>query len=101
MITKTEYITLSVLKQTKAPAIEVLRYHCHAPTWCQVDRVEFTAGLSSYIHLTKDILLLSFSTLSDLTKRLEARDSNIDEMRYAYRRKNTNAEIATFCNKLL
>jgi hypothetical protein len=48
-----------------------------------VDRVEFTAGLSSYIHLTKDILLLSFSTLSDLTKRLAAQHSNNDEMRCA------------------
>ena len=63
--------------------MEVLRYHCHAPTRCQVDRVEFTAGLSSYIHLTKDILLLSFSTLSDLTKRLAAQHSNNDEMRCA------------------
>jgi hypothetical protein len=47
-----------------------------------VDRVEFTAGLS-YINLTKDILVLSFSTLSDLTKRLATQNSNIDEMRYA------------------
>ena len=69
-------------KQIIARAIDVLRYHCHAPTRCQVDRVEFTAGLS-YIHLTKDILVLSFSTLSDLTKRLAAQNSNIDEMRYA------------------
>ena len=49
-------------KQIIARAIDVLRYHCHAPTRCQVDRVEFTAGLSSYIHLTKDILVL-YSTI--------------------------------------
>ena len=49
----------------------------------QVDRIEFTAGLSSYIHLTKDILSLSFSTLSGLTKRLAERNSTIDEIRYA------------------
>jgi hypothetical protein len=30
-----------------------------------------------------DILLLSFSTLSDLTKRLAERNSNIEEMRSA------------------
>jgi hypothetical protein len=30
-----------------------------------------------------DILLLSFSTLSDLTKRLAEQNSNIDEMRSA------------------
>ena len=36
-----------------------------------------TAGLSSYIHITKYILLLSFSTLSDLTKRLAARNQGI------------------------
>ena len=71
------------LKPIKARAMEVFRYHCHAPTRCQVDRVEFTAGLSSYIYLTKDILLLSFSTLSDLTKRLAAQHSNNDEMRRA------------------
>ena len=39
-----------------------------------MDQVEFTAGLSSYIHLTKYILLLSFSTHSALTKRLAARN---------------------------
>ena len=75
-------------KQIIARAIDVLRYHCHAPTRCQVDWVEFTAGLSSYIHLTKDILVLSFSTLSDLTKRLAARNSNIDDMRCAEKKES-------------
>ena len=77
-----------MIETNKSRAVEGLRYHCDAPTRCQVDRVEFTAGLSSYIHLTKDIVLLSFSTLSDLTKRLAARNSNIDDMRCAEKKES-------------
>ena len=62
----------------------------HLPDVCQVDQVEFTAGLSSHIHLTEYILLHLYyyyyyylNTLTSLKGFLAARNSNIDVMRYA------------------